>query len=94
MWVAIFATLAALRVRVPRKQNVPMANRDRVLEAHDAAQARGDAGYLDPTSGLFVMTAARLAAVGRCCGNGCRHCPYGSRTGVPPAATADAIRPE
>jgi hypothetical protein len=45
-------------------------------EAHDAAEARGDAGYLDPETGLFVLTAAYLRARGRCCGNGCRHCPY------------------
>jgi hypothetical protein len=46
------------------------------LAAHDAAVARGDDGYLDPHSGLFVLTAAYLRARGYCCGNGCRHCPY------------------
>jgi hypothetical protein len=47
------------------------------IAAHDAAVARGDDGYLDPRSGLFVLTAAFLQARGYCCGNGCRHCPYG-----------------
>lgn len=44
--------------------------------AHDAAQRRGSAHYVDPDSGLLVMTAAHLRAAGTCCGNGCRHCPY------------------
>ncbi|MDA3039322.1 MAG: DUF5522 domain-containing protein [Actinomycetota bacterium] len=44
--------------------------------AHDAAVERGDLGYLDPVSGLFVMTSAALAERGYCCENGCRHCPY------------------
>jgi hypothetical protein len=45
---------------------------------HDAAVAAGDPGYLDPETGLFVLTAAYLAARGECCGSGCRHCPYES----------------
>ena len=46
-------------------------------EAHELAIARGEQGYLDPTSGLFVLTEATLRARGECCGNGCRHCPFG-----------------
>lgn len=45
-------------------------------EAHAAAVARGEGGYFDPATGLFVMTAPTLAAQGRCCGRGCRHCPF------------------
>jgi len=37
---------------------------------------RGEEGYLDPTTGLYVMTADTLRARGKCCGSGCRHCPY------------------
>lgn len=50
--------------------------RDRILKAHRAALAAGEAGYADPDTGLFVQTAATLAARGTCCGQGCRHCPY------------------
>lgn len=50
--------------------------RDDVLAAHAAALASGAAGYLDPTSGLFVLTAGFLADRGTCCERGCRHCPY------------------
>ena len=49
---------------------------DRILAAHAAAVPRGDAGYTDPASGLFVLTARWLAARGDCCDQGCRHCPY------------------
>lgn len=48
----------------------------RAREAHDRACARGDSGYTDPTTGLFVFTRTYLANRGWCCGNGCRHCPF------------------
>ena len=47
-----------------------------VEAAHLAAVRAGEPGYLDPDTGLFVLTAITLAARGRCCGEGCRHCPY------------------
>ncbi|MHB1527113.1 MAG: DUF5522 domain-containing protein [Candidatus Dormibacteria bacterium] len=47
-----------------------------ILAAHDAAMAQGQAGYRDPDSGLLVLTARTLLDRGRCCGLGCRHCPY------------------
>lgn len=50
---------------------------EQVKEAHDAAAAAGEPGYLDPATGLFVMTASPLRERGYCCDNGCRHCPYG-----------------
>ena len=50
--------------------------RAEILAAHADALARGDAGYLDPGTGLFVLTAGDLAARGTCCTRGCRHCPY------------------
>ena len=59
----------------------------RQLAAHDAAVARGDPGYFDPYSGLYVMTAARLKGQGFCCGKGCRHCPW------PPEEQERAGRP-
>ena len=47
-----------------------------ILAAHEAAMAAGEAGYLDPVTGFFVMTAKTHADRGTCCDNGCRHCPY------------------
>ncbi|MCB9677493.1 MAG: hypothetical protein H6737_20460 [Alphaproteobacteria bacterium] len=60
---------------------------DRIRRAHDAAVATDRAGYLDPDTGLFVMTARTLSDRGYCCGNGCRHCPW------PPDVQAAAGRP-
>jgi hypothetical protein len=50
--------------------------RAEILAAHAAALGEGRPGYLDPDTGLFVLTAGFLADRGTCCGRGCRHCPY------------------
>jgi hypothetical protein len=47
-----------------------------IRTAHDEARSRGDVGYADPATGWFVFTRESLLANGRCCGSGCRHCPY------------------
>ena len=49
---------------------------EEILGAHALALQEGRPGYLDPATGLFVLTATYLAARGYCCDNGCRHCPY------------------
>ena len=49
---------------------------DEILSRHAAALETGNSGYIDPLSGLFVLTAAFLADRGSCCDKGCRHCPY------------------
>lgn len=70
--------LAPRALTEPHPSRLPpdAAGRTEVLAAHAAALAAGEAGYLDPTSGLFVLTAGFLADRGSCCGRGCRHCPY------------------
>jgi hypothetical protein len=70
--------LADRALTEPHLSRLPLdhPDRDKVLAAHAAALAAGDAGYLDPAGGLFVLTAGFLAARGTCCGRGCRHCPY------------------
>jgi hypothetical protein len=50
--------------------------RAEILAAHAAALEAAELGYLDPDTGLFVLTARFLADRGYCCGRGCRHCPY------------------
>jgi len=50
--------------------------RAEILAAHRAAVDAGQAGYIDPDTGLFVLTAAFHLERGSCCRNGCRHCPY------------------
>lgn len=51
-------------------------SRAAIVAAHDAALKGGQLGYLDPNTGLFVMTAQYLRDRGYCCDRGCRHCPY------------------
>jgi len=70
--------LASRSLAVPAASRVPLdaPNRDVILIAHTAAIKRGDAGYIDPDSGLFVLTAKFLADRRTCCERGCRHCPY------------------
>lgn len=45
-------------------------------EVHKAACDVGDAQYNDPATGFKVFTEVALKARGKCCGSGCRHCPY------------------
>ncbi len=44
--------------------------------SHRAAVTEGRSTYTDPDSGLMVLTAQFHLDRGRCCGSGCRHCPY------------------
>jgi hypothetical protein len=47
-----------------------------ILAAHEQAVVAGEPGYIDPSTGLFVLTVEYLRARGHCCDQGCRHCPY------------------
>ncbi len=46
-------------------------------QAHRNACEQGKSTYIDPISGYQVFTENALLAQGQCCGNACRHCPYG-----------------
>jgi len=60
----------------PSRLDLQHPRRSAILAAHENALAAGWPGYLDPDSGLFVLTAGFLRDRGYCCGRGCRHCPY------------------
>ena len=47
-----------------------------IVAEHERAMDVGEAMYSDPDTGLFVLTAQYHLDRGRCCGSGCRHCPY------------------
>ncbi len=70
--------LAARALTEPSLSRLALDRPDRaaVLELHAQAMAAGAPGYLDPATGLFVLTAAYLKERGTCCSSGCRHCPY------------------
>jgi hypothetical protein len=56
----------------PRRRDEYVA----IMDAHHQALLRGDTGYQDPETRLFVLTARTLWARGACCDQGCRHCPF------------------
>jgi len=62
----------------PHLSRLPLDHprRAEILAAHAEALRDRKAGYLDPGTGLFVLTAGFLADRGSCCERGCRHCPY------------------
>ena len=67
---------------VPRRDRFDPRRGDEyvaAIDAHHRALLDGEAGYIDPTSGLFVQTARALWNRGACCEQGCRHCPFGER---------------
>jgi len=72
------AALADRPLHEPHPSRLPpdTPGREVILAAHARAMEAGEPGYLDPATGLFVLTAAYLASRGTCCDSGCRHCPY------------------
>jgi hypothetical protein len=62
----------------PHPSRLPAGHprRAEILSRHAAALEAGELGYVDPETGLFVLTAAFLRDRGSCCASGCRHCPY------------------
>ena len=51
--------------------------RSDIEELHRVACDAGCDTYIDPASGYQVLTSRALLKRGACCGNSCRHCPYG-----------------
>jgi hypothetical protein len=70
--------LASRPLDVPHESRLRAEDprRTAILTAHSDAMRNFDDGYVDPATGLFVFTAAYLAARGTCCDSACRHCPY------------------
>ena len=62
-----------------------------IEELHRIAMENGDVGYTDPASGFMAMTSETLRRRKRCCGNACRHCPYGHVNVRNPARRANLI---
>ena len=44
---------------------------------HKIACEKEQDTYIDPETGLQVLTAYYMTRRGYCCANRCRHCPYG-----------------
>ena len=54
------------------------------VRLHEAACESGDIDYIDPETGFRVLTEVLHLGRGTCCGNACRHCPYGHFLVNPP----------
>ncbi|XP_017334493.1 uncharacterized protein C1orf53 homolog isoform X2 [Ictalurus punctatus] len=55
-----------------------LSEQDRLVHSlHQDACKAGKTTYTDPGSGYTVFTEVAHKKRGRCCGNACRHCPYG-----------------
>ena len=48
-----------------------------IEELHQLALRKGSTTYIDPTTGFTCFTELSHLLRGTCCGNRCRHCPYG-----------------
>ena len=48
-----------------------------IEEIHALAVQRGSTTYIDPSTGFTVFTELAHLRRGTCCGNQCRHCPFG-----------------
>jgi len=66
---------AALRTPHPRRLDRARPDYDEITSRHIAAIEAGEGFYIDPRTGLWVMTAAKLWER-PCCQNLCRHCPW------------------
>ncbi|VDM47349.1 unnamed protein product [Toxocara canis] len=54
-----------------------------IYMAHLKALRERRLWYKDPKTGFHVMCSSQLLLSGKCCGNGCRHCPYGHENAKP-----------
>lgn len=63
-----------------------------IEELHRCAVEKGQLQYNDPATGYSVFTQLFMIERGWCCGNGCRHCPYGHQN-VEPGRKKDLSSP-
>lgn len=56
---------------------------------HQAALQQGQMTYEDPSTGFTVFTELSHLKRGTCCGNQCRHCPYGYENVKPSKMTLE-----
>ena len=57
---------------------------------HEEACSKGEMSYEDPATGYHVFSELAHKKRGKCCGSGCRHCPY-NHENVKPSLKADKI---
>jgi diphthamide synthase (EF-2-diphthine--ammonia ligase) len=60
----------------PPKRQMTLLSKE-IEDIHAAAVRKGKDSYTDPSTGYQVLTRKFLQDRGTCCGNACRHCPFG-----------------
>eukprot|EP00668_Euglena_longa_P035705 GGOE01045876.1.p1 GENE.GGOE01045876.1~~GGOE01045876.1.p1 ORF type:complete len:376 (-),score=97.55 GGOE01045876.1:208-1278(-) len=63
-----------------------------IEQLHQAACNSGQTTYCDPATGYTVFTKLNHLQRGYCCGNGCRHCPFGHLNVKDPARRGNHIQ--
>jgi cob(I)alamin adenosyltransferase len=57
---------------------------DMFHKVHEESMRQAEGTYIDPATGFTVFTELTHLKRGKCCGNKCRHCPYGFEKVKPP----------
>mmetsp|Transcript_19066 Transcript_19066/g.62170 ORF Transcript_19066/g.62170 Transcript_19066/m.62170 type:complete len:451 (-) Transcript_19066:45-1397(-) len=60
----------------PPEDPAPAVDIEDIFQTHEDACEHGKLSYTDPETGYMVMTRLAHERRGRCCGSGCRHCPF------------------
>ncbi|VDK49957.1 unnamed protein product [Gongylonema pulchrum] len=72
------------KAKVPWQAYSGMTAEERdIYMAHLKAVRERRLTYKDPKTGYTVMTVSQLLLNGKCCGSGCRHCPYQHENAAP-----------
>lgn len=72
------------KAKVPWQFYSAMTAEERdIYMAHLKALRERRLSYKDPKTGYVVMSVSQLLLNGKCCGNGCRHCPYKHENATP-----------
>ncbi len=67
------------RTSLPDIENLVLGSRQKATDfyaLHNSACEAQQTFYVDPQTGFHVFTEYALKQRGKCCGSGCRHCPY------------------
>lgn len=68
------------RSKVPWKTYADLTSEERdIYVVHLKSVTERKLNYKDPHSGLHVFNISHHLEKGKCCGNACRHCPYGHK---------------
>jgi cob(I)alamin adenosyltransferase len=71
------ASRRSTRFEKINRNNNTMTDEHDIEDIHKTAILQGSTTYTDPSTGFLVFSELAHLQRGTCCGNQCRHCPYG-----------------